>query len=74
MAIKTYFDVQWTGPQITVDDSGKTVSSDTSIARKSHPAMPFDSDSTVHYSHQCHRGSRASSSVATIGISIECFG
>ena len=58
MAIKTYFDVQWTGPQITVDDSGKTVSSDTSIARKSHPAMPFDGDSTLHHGHQRHRGSR----------------
>jgi peptidylprolyl isomerase len=35
MAIKTYFDVQWTGPQLTVDDSGKTLSSDTSIAPRS---------------------------------------
>lgn len=70
MAIKAYFDVQWTGPKVNANGSV----ADNAITGKSHPAMPFDSDSTVHYSHQCHRGSRASSSVATIGISIECFG
>lgn len=32
MAIKTYFDCQWTGPQITVDDNGKVISKDDSVA------------------------------------------
>jgi peptidylprolyl isomerase len=39
MAIKTYFDCQWTGPQITVDDNGKVISKDDSVARKSHPTI-----------------------------------
>ena len=56
MAIKTYFDVQWTGPKITVDESGKVTDNDKSIARKSHPTTPLDSDSTVHHGHQRRRG------------------
>lgn len=57
MAIKTYFDCQWTGPQITVDDNGKVLSKDDSAVGKSHPTMSLDVDSTVHHGHQRHRGS-----------------
>ncbi|KAM0706687.1 hypothetical protein Q7P35_006016 [Cladosporium inversicolor] len=35
MAIKTYFDVQWTGPKITVDESGKVLDNDKSVAARS---------------------------------------
>lgn len=56
MAIKTYFDVQWTGPKLTVDESGKVLDNDKSVARKSHPTMPLDSDSTVRHGHQRRRG------------------
>ena len=45
MAIKTYFDCQWTGPQITVDDNGKITSEDKTSARKSH-TPPYPSTST----------------------------
>ena len=55
MAIKTYFDCEWTGPQITVDDNGKILSKDDSAVSKSHPTMPLDIDSAVHPGHQCHR-------------------
>jgi hypothetical protein len=53
MAIKTYFDVQWTGPKVNANGSV----ADNAITGKSHPAMPFDGDSIVHHGHQCHRDS-----------------
>jgi len=34
MAIKTYFDCQWTGPQYTCDINGKVQSKDDSVARE----------------------------------------
>lgn len=40
MAIKTYFDCQWTGPQLTCDINGKVTSKDDSVARKS-PHQPL---------------------------------
>jgi hypothetical protein len=53
MAIKTYFDVQWTGPKVNANGSV----ADNAVTGKSHPAMLFDGDSTVHHGHQCHRDS-----------------
>jgi peptidylprolyl isomerase len=40
MAIKTYFECQWTGPQLTCDMSGKVTSKDDSVARKSPRHSP----------------------------------
>lgn len=53
MAIKTYFDVNWTGPKVNANGSV----ADNAVARKSHPTIPSDGDSTVHYGHQRHRDS-----------------
>jgi hypothetical protein len=43
MAIKTYFDCQWTGPKLTCDMNGKVISKDDSQARR----LPLHSPSST---------------------------
>jgi hypothetical protein len=43
MAIKTYFDWQWTGPKLTCDMNGKVISKDESSARR----LPLHSPSST---------------------------
>jgi hypothetical protein len=43
MAIKTYFDCQWTGPKFTCDINGKVISKDESSARR----LPLHSPSST---------------------------
>lgn len=45
MVVKAYFDVTWTGPQATCNESGKVISMDKTDARMfHHPITPLSSD------------------------------
>ena len=53
MAIKTYFDCQWTGPKLTCDMNGKVTSRDDAQARR----LPLHSPSSTwrQTAINCHR-------------------